>query len=158
MKIISIIKILFVISTLSLSASIDVNLDIAMPSILTPDVSLPGTNKAVKDAPLKLDTLDDLANKAFEEVPGFLVKGNNKDITPREETLQMVKKEMSFYDDKPGFLGSTNRVIYDGADMPRFSESEINFFGQHPNNHYENPQKDGVSQCFYYYKLYIFFR
>jgi hypothetical protein len=124
---------------------VDNAFDMALPSIPTPEGNMPvkPNFNGNKDNSMYNSSLEEFSNKVMEEVPGMMQKGTNSDNEKEKqlnEKTKLLESESRVYKGK-GYLEPYREV---NAEMPRFAQSEINFFGMHPNNHYELPSKFSV--------------
>lgn len=137
---------MFLNQILSQNNQIDSSFDISLPSIPTPDVNMPikPSQNNNKDINADFGSLEEFSNKILDEVPGMVMKGTNTDNEKERlinEKKKLLESERSIYKGK-GYVEPYRQA---NGEMPRFAQSEINFFGQHPNNHFELPSKFSVS-------------
>lgn len=142
------LALLFVVinQILSENNSVDTAFDIALPSIPTPEGNMPvkPNFNNNKDTNSDVASLEEFSNKILDEVPGMVQKGTNTDNDKEKllnEKTKLLESQAKIYKGK-GYLEPFREA---NGEMPRFAQSEINFFGQHPNNHFELPSKFSVS-------------
>ncbi len=143
---------LFVVfnSIMTENNSVDSAFDIALPSIPTPEGNMPvkPNFNGNKDTSSDIASLEEFSNKVLEEVPGMVQKGTN---TENEQEKLLKEKTKILESQAKPYRGKGYLEPYREAngEMPRFAQTEINFFGQHPNNHFELPSKFSVSNFYY---------